>query len=454
MRAAAGLVVAVVTCMASAQEAVRLKGHVFDENNTSVATAEVTVRYECRDLIAFSDLTGSFSFLLPGPGDYPVRVSCPGYFELRGRSVHLDAGANDVSLILNRIREASESVNVSAVSQSLEMDKTAPEHRLDSTELLQIPYRDNSTFQNSLRTLPGIVQSTGGGIHINGGAESQAYYALDGFNIADPLTGAFRSRLSVEAVQSMTVESGSVPAEYGKGSSGVVTVNTKMGDDRFRYSATNFVPGIEYRKQLILGSWNPRFNFSGPLQKGRIWFSDSVIGQYSKDVVRDLPRGQDQNSAWRYGNMFRVQANLSPSNILYAGFLVNQSAAVRQGLGALDPAPTTIDTRGHQLFFDVKDQMYFGHGSLLEYGYASNRTYGREIPQGHDFYLFTPFGRSGNYFVDGRQRASRDQFLASAFLPSFTRAGSHQIKVGVDLDRLGYWQDMRRTGFINFNVDN
>src|SRR5258708_40287493 len=100
MRAAAGLVVAVVTCMASAQEAVRLKGHVFDENNTPVANAEVTVRYESRDLIADSDPTGAFSFVLPRAGDYPIRVTSPGYFELRGRSVHLDAGANDVSLVL------------------------------------------------------------------------------------------------------------------------------------------------------------------------------------------------------------------------------------------------------------------------------------------------------------------------------------------------------------------
>src|SRR6266852_3253358 len=107
MRTTAGLVVAVVTCMASAQEAVRLKGHVVDENNTPVANAEVTIRYESRDLIAFSDPTGAFSFLLPNHGDYSVRVSCAGYFELRGRSVHLDAGANDVSLILNRVREAS-----------------------------------------------------------------------------------------------------------------------------------------------------------------------------------------------------------------------------------------------------------------------------------------------------------------------------------------------------------
>ena len=453
MRTAPVFFVALSMFAAAAQDSVRLRGHVLDDNNAPVPGAEITVRYESRDVITFSDPTGDFTLLIPKPGDYEVRVSSPGYFELRQRNVRFNAGVNDLSLVMNRLREAVESLNVSAASPNLEMDKTAPEQRLESMELLEVPYRD-SNFQNALHVLPGVVQDSRGGIHVNGGAQNQAYYTLDSFNISDPLTGSLQSRLSVEAVQSMTVQSGSVPAEFGKGTSGVVAINTKMGDDRLHYSATNFFPGFEYRKRPLLGSWTPRFSLSGPLQKGKIWFSDSLTAQYSQDVVRDLPAGQDQSSSWRYSNLFRTQINLTPSNILYAGFLVNQSASVRNGLGALDPPSTTTDQRAHQLFFDIKDQLYFGRGSLLEYGYASNRTYGRQIPQGHDPYVFTPFGRSGNYFVDGTQRAGRDQFLANYFLPSFTRAGGHQVKMGIDMDHLDYWQDNRRTGFLNYGLNN
>jgi hypothetical protein len=452
--AAAELVLALsIWWVASAQEYARIRGHVLDENNAPVANAEVTVRYESRDVITFSDPTGAFTVPVPQSGDYAVRVTSPGFFELNERNLHFDTGVNELTLVLNRVRENSESLKVSAISPNIEMDKSASEQRLESPELLEIPFRD-STFQNSMRILPGVTQDNGGDIHVNGGAPDQAYYSLDGFNISDPLSGTFESRLGVEAVQSMTVSSGSVSAEYGKGTAGVVALNTTMGDDRFRYSAINFFPGFEYRKRPILGSWTPRFNLSGPLEKGKIWFSDSLTAQYAKDVVSGLPAGQDESSSWRYSNIFRAQINLSPSNILYAGFLVNQSAAVRDGLGALDPPPTTTDQRSHQLFFDVKDQLYFGHGSLLEYGYASNRTYGREIPQGNDFYIFTPFGNSGNYFVNSRLRGSRDQFLANYFLPSFTWAGGHQIKAGIDIDRRGYWQDINRTGFLDYGVGN
>jgi hypothetical protein len=451
MRTAILFAAAIGVCLL-AQDAPRLRGRVVDENNTPVAGAEISVRYQSRDLTTFSDPTGAYALTLPAPGDYDVRVSKPGYFELRGRAIHVSEGPNETNLVLNRLREASESVNVSGIPPPINMDAATPEQRLNSTELLEIPYRDNNSLQNAMRTLPGVIQDTQGNIHLDGGAANQVYYMLDGFNINDVLSGGFGSRLSIEAVQSLNVQTGSLPAEFGKGTAGAVNVTTKMGDDLFRYSATNFIPGIEYRKGLILGSWTPRFNFSGPLKKGKVWFSDSLTGQYANDVVRDLPPGQDRSYNWRYSNLFRVQVNLTPSNILYAGFLVNQSAAVRNGLSALDPPPTTTDLRAHQYFFDIKDQLYFGHGSLLEYGFASNRTYGREIPQGHDFYIFTPYGRAGNYFVDGRQRGGRDQFLANYFLRSFTWLGEHQIKTGIDLDRLSYWQDMQRTGFINYNV--
>src|SRR5215831_14445891 len=84
---------------------------------------------------------------------------------------------------------------------------------------------------------------------------------------------------------------------------------------------------------------------------------------------------------------------------------------------------------------------------LLEIGYAANRTFARQIPQGPDFYIYTPTGRQGNYFVDAVRKAGRDQWLASLFLPTFSLAGEHQLKVGIDLARLHYWQDVRRTGF-------
>lgn len=433
----------------------RLSGHVVDENNAPLAGALVTVvEGETRRLHAFSDPAGAFTLAVAAAGDYAVEAEKPGYFALKNHVLQVGPDGGDFTLVLNRVRDVLESAQVSAVSSDLDPDTPASEHRLTSAELLEIPYPNNNNLRNAMRTLPNVIQDNRGEVHVNGGAERDVLYTLNGFNVADPLTGGFDARFSVEAVQSMNVITTPVPAEFGKGASGVVAVETKMGDDRLRFSSTNFIPGVEHRKGFLVGSWTPRFNVYGPLRRGRAWFSDSVTLRYNNDVVRELPRGRDQNWSWRYGNLFRTQINLTPSNILHAGLLADFFTARRSGLSALDPPETTVDRRAHQYFADVKDQIYFTRGALIEFGYASNRTLERLLPQGHELYVYTPFGRRGNYFVEGSRTAARDQWLTNFFLPSFERAGSHQIKLGIDLDRLEYRQDMRRTGFLNLRTDN
>jgi hypothetical protein len=427
---------------------VRVSGHVTSDTNAPVANATIQLtsaagmRYR-----ALSDPTGSFSVTVRNDGDYVIDIEHSGFFSLNNRHVSVIAPETDLKLVLNPLREFAESVDVASSSTAVALDQTTSNEKLTGAELLDVPFPTTHNLRNALRLLPGLVQDNSGGIHVNGGAENQVQYLLDGFNVADPLTGAFESRISVEAVQSVDVQSGRVSAEYGKGSAGVVSVNTKMGDDRIRYSATNFVPGVENSKGWRIGSWNPRFNVSGPLRRGKAWFSDSLTMQYDQTVIRDLPSGQDASSSWRYSNLLRGQVNITPSNILFASFLANQWSARRTGLSALDPPETTVDRRSRQWFADIKDQIYFGHGALIEFGYASNRTFLRAIPQGHELYVLTPNGRRGNFFIDGLQGGSRNQILANAFLPSFTWFGGHQIKAGIEADRLGYSQDIERTGF-------
>src|ERR1051326_9502047 len=83
--AATGLILALSTWVASAQDYARIRGHIVDENSAPVPNAEITVRYEFRDLLTFSDPTGAFTLLVPKAGEYAVRVASPGFFELRDR---------------------------------------------------------------------------------------------------------------------------------------------------------------------------------------------------------------------------------------------------------------------------------------------------------------------------------------------------------------------------------
>jgi hypothetical protein len=73
---------------------------------------------------------------------------------------------------------------------------------------------------------------------------------LDGFNITQPANGLLLVRVSTDAFRSIEVEPSREPAEYGKGSGGVLSLDTGIGDDRFPIIATNFIPSIQ--EQLLL----------------------------------------------------------------------------------------------------------------------------------------------------------------------------------------------------------
>jgi len=439
--------------LSAARAEIPVSGRVVDENNVPVGGAAVSMVPTSPPgpgSRALSAVDGSFSVNLSAPGTYILSVEKDGYFRIVGRPLEILRPERDVAVVLIRARPVFESIQVPAETEGINLDRTDREERLTENQILSVPYPNTHSIRSAMRLMPGVVQDVNGGLHINGASEEQTLFTLDGFNISDPLTGRLESRLSVESARTIELSSGRYSPEYGKGSAGALAIKTSMGDDKLRYSATNFLPGVENHKGLQIGNWTPRLNLSGPISRGRAWFSDSIDAQYDRTVIEELPKGHDRSSSWRMSNLLRSQVNLTPSNILYAGALFTAATAAYAGLGVLTPPETTVDTRSRQWFLYAKDQIYLGRGSLLEIGYAVNRTFGRDIPQGHDMLLITPDGNLGNSFTDATRFGGRDQFLASYFLPEFQWAGTHRIKIGTDLDRVSYRQHVVRTGYENF----
>ena len=161
----------------------------------------------------------------------------------------------------------------------------------------------------SCRTTPGRV-------HFNGGDTNQTNYTLDGFNISDPVTGRLETRVNIDTIQSMDLENSRFSAENGRGSAGVLDLKTKMGDDRFRFGGTNFIPGVTNDGGWHINKWTPRLEFSGPIKKGRAWFHNGFDAFYSVDSIRGLPNGQNRTNGLTLSDLSRFQVNLTPGNIL------------------------------------------------------------------------------------------------------------------------------------------
>ena len=448
---AACVIVAMLPLLADAQ--IRLAGRVVNETNAPVSGAQVTLTDvpPIRAFAAISDPTGAFAVLLPAAAEYSLKVDREGYYLISGRKVTVTDSTLELHITLQSVYEMEASVDVSGKPGVVDMDRVAPHETLSSRTLYDVPFPNQNSLRSGLRMLPGVVQDSSGSIHLYGGAENQAGYSFEGFQLNDPLTGRFDARMSLESIQSVDVQAAPAGTEMGRGAAGTMMLHARTGGDKFAYSATNVFPGVNLGQGFRVSDWTPRGNVSGPWSKGRAWFFNTSELQFVRTTVPLLPSSQNSSKAWRFNNLLHNQINLTPNNIVFIGLLFNYFNAPQNGISFLDPRATTVNRNSKQWFGYVKDQQSFGHSSLIEFGFATSLTHSLEVPQGNGPYLITPSGRRGNAFASARRDAVREQGLVNYFLPAWHWFGEHRFKTGADIVQLSYEQNITRSGIHYLN---
>lgn len=425
---------------------------VLDENSVGVLSARVTLAGTQRVLQGETDYAGRYEFADFNPGVYQVRAEKEGFYTVVQSDVRL-LGTEVLEVTLNHVREFTESVNVVYSPPAIDATKTSGSAKLGSEDIINLPYTVKRDIRYALPLLPGVVQDVFGQVHVAGSSARAIFYQLDGFNIVDPATGLFNMRVSVDALRSVEVQSSRASAEYGKGSGGVLSLRTGMGDDRFRYSATDFVPSLQSRKGIHLNAWTPRGTLSGPLRKGKAWFLLAADGEYDLTIVQDLPPGADRSPAWRMSNLSNAQVNLSPRNILTTSFLVNRFRLEHAGLSRFDPAETTVNLSQAAYLFSLKDQAFLGNGVLLEAGLGITHFHGDSSPLGDKTYTISPEGTAGNFFLTAEGRAGRIQGIANLVFSPRQWHGRHELKLGTDINRVTNHQSFERRPILILRSD-
>jgi hypothetical protein len=423
----------------------KLQLSVVDETGVAVTSAHLTLVQQSTQTTyrAETDYAGRHEFTELPSGVYSLRVEKPGFYAVRLDDVRVGE-TETLEVSLNHQQEFVEHVNVTYSPPHIDATATASNETLTSREILNLPYPTTRDIRYALPLLPGVLQDSRGQLHVEGSAPTQLLSELDGFNITHPASGTMELRVSVDALRSLDVESSRNSAAYGKGSGGVLNLATGMGDDRFRFSATNFIPSVQNEKGLTLDNWTPRATFSGPLRRGRAWFLLAPEGEYGVDVFRELPKGADRSSLWRMSNFSKVQVNLGQSHILSGTFLLNHFHSGRAGLSPFNPVQATRDLDQGASFFSLKDQAYLPGGLLFETGVAVYDSKSLESPLGDLPYEIHPDTRAGNFFRTSDGRARRTQWIANFILPPVLWNGRHEFKLGTDLDWIGYRQSIER----------
>jgi len=411
---------------------------VLDENSVPVPAARVILQptnvFSLRCETGFAG-TCQFSNLTPGPAQ--LRVQKEGFYAVALPDIKLGL-RNRVDVMLSHVREVKDVVNVTESPPAVDPERIQAQEQLTGVEIIDIPYPVTNDYRNVLNFVPGVQQDSNGQPHLAGAQTYQTLTVFDGFNVTQPSNGLLLIRVATDAIRSLQTETSRYSAEYGKGSGGVLEINTGTGDNHVRFLATDFVPSVQNKKGLALNEFNPRFILSGPVREGKVWFYDAVDIDYLNTVVPELPAHSDSDLSSRFGNFLKLQTSASARDTLTGGFNFNYLHDPHSGISPANPQASAPTLTQPIYQASVKEQHYFPSGELLEVGLGFNRYDLDETPHGSSPYFVTPETAGGSYYLAAHTKADRWQLLSNTYLHTRRWHGEHDLKFGTDLDRLGY----------------
>jgi hypothetical protein len=139
----------------------------------------------------------------------------------------------------------------------------ASTYTIGPNQIEATPEGDNATFQQTLLRAPGVVEDNDGQIHVRG-EHANLTYRLNGILLPDAIN-AFGQAVDTRLVQSATLIDGTLPAQFGFRTAGIVDIITKSGDN------------LNSNEISIYGGRNETFQPSIQLGGTRIRTSSSII---------------------------------------------------------------------------------------------------------------------------------------------------------------------------------
>lgn len=178
---------------------------------------------------SMTDETGHFT--IPGVpvGSYQVKLMATGYDPVI-QQVQVNAGTTatvNFTVGAQKVVKQIDEIEVRA-EKRIDTKSSTTKASISAEKLREIPV-DN--LSQAIATKAGIV-AQGGELHFRGGRGGEVKFQFDGVEATDPAFGGNAGIASL-AVAGTDVLSGGFDAEYGNALSGVVSVSTKEGGDRF-----------------------------------------------------------------------------------------------------------------------------------------------------------------------------------------------------------------------------
>ena len=247
-----GVLILSLGASAFAQHTARVTGTITDPSGAVVPGAQVAIINQATGVSTEveSNEAGNYTFPFLIPGPYQLRVDSPGFRRLERPNLAIESGQVLPLNVQLQLGETTEVVTVTAETPLLQSSTTALDQLVERKHVEDMPL-NNRRALSVIRLMGNMSFSrdgaSGGGEGLTdfvlaGGRNRAEVWLMDGgkIGIVTLITGAVSFNPPAAAVQEVKIEVNGYPAEFGRTQSGVISMTTKSGTNRFHGEAYEF----------------------------------------------------------------------------------------------------------------------------------------------------------------------------------------------------------------------
>ena len=283
-RAAAAMLAASVGLIAQTGGGATLVGTVKDSTGAVVAAAKVIVVNTATAFLTETTTSAEGAYYVPYliPGEYRIKVSSSGFKEFVREGIALRSAEVPRIDIVLELGSLNDSVTVRASASLLNTENVLSSYVIPAEVLTEVPGVMKRTVY-LLQYMPGIVGVVGqAGFHIQGQAQNDIGFSLDGIPAKSPYTGTVNQvdgviQGSTDAMEEVKVLTTGTSAEYGHSAGGSMKMVYKSGTNSLHAS---------FEDRYLNGSWVHRnYLTQNPLPPQAPWYYQTFDLVVSGPVV-------------------------------------------------------------------------------------------------------------------------------------------------------------------------
>ncbi|MFZ4620212.1 MAG: TonB-dependent receptor [Bacteroidota bacterium] len=306
----------------------KIAGKVTDAK-TKEGIPSAVVAVNGTSLGAATDFNGNYVIVNVPPGTYSVSVSYVGYQPTRVNNIGVNV---DFTTTLNiHLNESSVELNEFVVEGErnplIRQDQTNPVVAVTSENIQALPV---TSISEIIGLQSGVAVDDDGDIHVRGGRSNEIAFTLNGMSVNNPYDNLSSIGVATNAVQEVTVSTGTFSAEYGNALSGVVNYVTKEGGAK-NNGSIRVLTGDYYTKDNDVF---PHIQHFQPLNTSRV---EATFGgpTFVDDLSFYASGVYDRNHGYLYGNRI-----YNPTDMYITRDEFTKRLVVLDSLGNVRPDPS------------------------------------------------------------------------------------------------------------------